>query len=221
MMPSGMPSRRSLVLAAVLATAIATPTASASAQRVPRIIVGASAATARFERSGAGPAITGLVVGLDGRVAFRRFALEASYAQGTLSIDGASAREEDVVDGEAMLAFQALSWLTIRGGPHLRAFVTPAGTERWVRWELRAAVETELVPNAMRADAEFGTAVATDVNASAPEAAAQGASVGVTLRVANSPFGLRLAYAVDRATVGNDATEVLQSVGLRLSVGRR
>lgn len=190
------------------------------AQGGPRLLVGAGASMTRLERLESAPALDGLVLEASGRFAFRALALEVAYRQGALSAEGDEANPEDLVDGEVMLALRALPWLLFRGGPHLRALVTPAGTERWTRWELRVQVDAELVPNAMRADAELITAVAAAVNTSAG-GSAHGASVGVTLRVANSPAELRLSYEVDRASTGGATVEFLQAVGLRVTVGRR
>lgn len=212
---------RAAGFAATVAASLASVSVAAAAQRGPRIVVGVGAATAQLERSGAAAPLSGLLVGAGGRVAFRALALEVAYAQGTLSVDGASSPSEDLVDGEVMLAAQVVPWLVLSAGPHLRALVTPAGTERWVRWEARAHVDTDLVPGALRADAELSTALAAEVNTATGSASALGASVGITLRVANSPFGLRLGYGVDRASTAGGAEQVMQSVGLRLSVGRR
>ena len=190
----------------------------AKAQWLPRVAVGASAAMAQWDRSADPGARTGMLLGAHGRLGWRNAALEVAYAQGTLSPEDDASASEDLVDGEAMLAVTAMPWLTLSVGTHLRALVTPSGTERWVRHEARARVETDLVPGAMTADAEAALALVSDVNSAADGLSARGATVGVNLRVQDSSLRLRLAYSVDRATNGG-ATELLQAISLHATLG--
>src|SRR5690606_14649553 len=104
---------------------------------LPDASLGVSAATARLERSGDPRALNGLMLGANGRIELGTVALELAYAQGTLSREGTAGGSEDVVDGDAMLVVSLRRWLSFAAGTHLRAIVTPAGTERWVRHELR------------------------------------------------------------------------------------
>src|SRR5690606_31362490 len=119
--------------------------------------------------------------------------------------------------GEARLAVRALSWLTVSAGPHLRAFVTPTGTERWTRIEGRIAARSEVVPGVVEAEAEVWNALSSEVNLPDGASGARGARVGLVIDLARSPLALRLFYRVDRAQLTNDRAQVLEGVGLGVS----
>ena len=54
--------------------------------------------------------------------------LDLRYRQGTLSAAG-GAEQHKLVEGQALLGLRFGPWLTLEAGPHVRAYVTPAGTE--------------------------------------------------------------------------------------------
>lgn len=205
---------RRLVLALVAWLAFASPGA---AQARTRLTVGVDAQSARLVREQAPDiALNGIVAAMQAGVAIGRVGLEIGYAQGRLSPDADAANAEELVDGEAMLAVRALPWLVLRGGPHLRAWVTPAGTQRWMRVEGRAEVSGEVIPGRVRAHAEVWSALSTDVNLGVGASGARGGRVGLTMAIANSPLLLRLMYTADRAELADGRADVLEGIGLGL-----
>lgn len=186
------------------------------------VSAGASAQTARFVRS-VEPDLerTGLVLQVHGGVAFGRIGLEGGYRQGRLSTDVAGAEAEDLVEGEVLLVLRARPWLAFHAGPRFRALISDAGTERWTRIEVRASAGGDLVPGRLRAEAEFWRTLGAEVNVTGGADAASGAQVGLGLAIPNSPVGLRFFYALDRAILATGRDELLEGVGLGITLGRR
>jgi hypothetical protein len=169
-----------------------------------------------------GEALSGVVVGGGGRLTLGRVSLEAYYAQGRLSPDTGSAASRDLVEGGAFLVVKPTDWLSLKAGPHLRAFVAPGGTERWVMWEGRAFAEAPILADILRARVGGWIAVASGVNADPGAGGARGGEVGLTLRPPRSALLVRLAYTIDREAMRGDArTETLESVILTVGFGGR
>jgi hypothetical protein len=207
-------NRRSLALP----LALVTPALEAQGLGVT---FGVGAQTSQLLRSQAPDVpLNGLVAHLFAGVSMRRFSLEGAYAQGTLTPEVGNSGDEDLVDGEVMVVFRPLPWLRLRTGPRLRAYLSEAGTERWTRVELGAGVRGPIVPGRVMAQAEYWSALSAEVNTTAGAAGASGGRVSLTLEIPSSPFALQLFYAVDRARLNNARDEVLEGVGLGLTVGR-
>lgn len=209
------PAGRWWLVAGLLA---ATP-ATARAQLTRLIGVGAGASAMNVERPGVQGRIrlSGVAPRFGARIG-GRLGVELTYVEGSLSADSGSAADQDLVDGSALLAFRALPWLTLKAGPHLTGFVTPGGTERWLRWEARGRLENEMIPGRMRAHVELWTALATDVNVAAG-GTGRGAEAGLSLQPGRSPVALRLGYAVDALLIDGGGTTALQSVSFSLRFG--
>ena len=149
------------------------------------------------------------------------FTLEGRYAQGSLTPEtGTLGDGEDLVDGLILLRVQVREWLSVAGGPRLRAFVTPAGTSRWSRIEARARVEGEVIDGLAYAHFEGWYALAVDANVQGGGSGAQGGEAGLSVRLRNTPVALQLTYTADRATFSNGGSEFLEGVSLALRLAR-
>jgi hypothetical protein len=210
------------VAALVLAGALATAPLAAQVSRFAGTDAGAYRVRFHSAWQGGGEALSGFAVGGQTRLVVGHVSLEASYAQGRLTADTGAAAARDLVDGSLALVVRPTHWLALKAGPHLRAYVAPGGTERWVLWEARARGESAIIPGVLQAHVEGWIAVASEVNVAPGAAGAHGGEAGLTLRLAQSPFWARLSYAVDRARMANDArTETVEAVFLGVGFGGR
>ncbi len=214
-------TRPGLALAWLAAGAVA-PVA-LPAQLARHVSGGGGAATVRLRTTaGGGAALSGTAVGGEGRFTAGRLAFDVTYREGSLSADTGTAPARDLVEASVLVGTQPLPGLTLRAGPHLRAYVAPAGTERWVWWEAHARAESGIVGTMVRAHLEGWIALASAVNAPAGAGGARGGEVGLTLWPARRPVWARLAYGVDRGDYGSGAGRViLESVALTVGVGGR
>ncbi len=148
-------------------------------------------------------------------------ALAARYTQGRLSPDTGGAPALDLVEGSLFAAVRPATWLRLEVGPHLRAFVTPGATERWVLWEGRAFVEAPIVTDVLRASVGGWSALAASVNVGPGAGGASGGEAGLALRLEGSPLVFRLSYTVDHATLrSGGGAETLEMVKISLGLGR-
>lgn len=212
--------------AAVLALACVVGARPLAAQ-VRRYLDGeAEVSRARFRSAvpGRSEALSGIAVGIRAFTTGRIVSLEASYAQGRLTASVGSGPSRTLVDGSVRAVAHPVPWLALKVGPHLRAYATSGGTERWVLWEYRARAETPLVAPTLplRAYLELWTALASSVNAAPGAAGARGGAVGMVWRPPRSPLRLRLSYVVDQEKMSNGArTEALEAVVLTVGLGDR
>lgn len=164
---------------------------------------------------------SGSMMGARGAVTLHRFTLDASYAQGAVTPGvGTLGDGEDLVDGAVQLRVWVLPWLSVGGGPHLRAFVSPAGTSRWTRFEARARAEGEIINGIAFAHFEGWYALAVDANVLGGGSGAQGGEAGISIRLPRAPIALQLIYSADRATFTNGGSEFLEGVRFSLAFER-
>jgi hypothetical protein len=169
-----------------------------------------------------GEQLSGLVAGGRVRLVLKPVSLDMAYSQGRLTADTGSAAARDIVEGSLFLTVRPVPWLALKGGPHLRAYAAPGGTERWVLWEGRAHADMPILDGAWLAYGELWLAVASSVNVSPGADGARGAEAGLTIQLPRSPLWARLAYTVDQAKFKNGArTESVQSVVLAVGFGGR
>lgn len=146
-------------------------------------------------------------------------ALDVVYRQGTLNPpDGGEGRE--LVEGQAMLGVRFVRWVTLEAGPRVRAYVTPAGTERWVLWEGHIEAAARVIrPNAW-AYLWVERVLGADIPGSTALDEGQGAEAGLTARLGSAPLWGRLAYWIHQASTGGaQRVETIQGVSARLTVG--
>ena len=160
-------------------------------------------------------AYSGPVLGASGGLVYRRFEVEVRYAEGSLSPEsGTSGGKEDFADGALQLRVRVLPWLAIGAGPHLRAFITPAGTARWTRVEAHGRAEGELIAGVARLQVEGWYAFSAETNVQGGGSGAMGGEAGLTVKLPRVPVSLRLTYIADRATFKGGGAEFVD--GLRL-----
>jgi hypothetical protein len=191
------------------------------AQSGPLLSAGLDAGTVRLAREGPARVVfSGSLLGVHGGIAFRRFGLDAHYAEGTLSAAvGSLSDDEQLADAEVLLRYQLKPWLSVGAGPHLRAFITPTGTAHWTRVDARARVEGEVIPGLARAHFGVWYALSVDASAQGGGTGAQGGEAGLTVRLPRTPFGIQLSYAADRASYVTGSAEFLERVGLSFVMG--
>lgn len=214
---------RSREAAALALCSLAILIARESEAQAPVALTGsAQVTTAQLAREGAlSRSWTGSIMGARAGITFNRFTLEGQYAQGSLTPEtGTLGDGEDLVDGLILLRVRVREWLSVAGGPRLRAFVTPAGTSRWSRIEARARVEGEVIDGLAFAHFEGWYALAAEANVQGGGTGAQGGEAGLSIRLRNTPVAVQLTYIADRATFSNGGSEFLEGVSLALRFGR-
>jgi len=164
---------------------------------------------------------SGAAAGVEGGVRLGRLLqLEAAYLQGTLHPGSGSVDSRDFIDGRAGLGLAPLHWLVVSLGPHVRSYVAPAGTERWVRWEARARVQGPIGLPGLTGHLEGWRVLSAAIDLPGPFDRGQGGAAGITARVGHSPgWWVRLAYAVDRIAI-TGRQETVETVLLVVGVGR-
>lgn len=211
---------RASVRASAVAVLIIAAARPALAQRAIDLSGGASVSSMELSRLGTSTRLlSGPILGAEGRIAFKRFELRGRYLEGTLTPEaGAFGGPEDLADLRLLLGADVGAGVTVGLGPHLRAFITPAGTASWTRIEANVRVDRELVPRLARAEFELSYAVSAEANVQGGGTSATGASLGLLVAVPTWPVAIRVAYSADRATYASGGTEFLDGleIGLRL-----
>ena len=163
--------------------------------------------------------LTGFSAGGSATVAFRRLGFGIRYLEGSLSPSG-DGTGRAIVEGEAMLSVRALSWLSIKFGPHIRSFILNNATERWLFWEARFRTKTHLGTRRVTSSLEFWQALSGNVNAPDPFNGAQGLEGNLRWEISSLPVWLNLGYRIDRSNLGGGSrTEVLEHIFLGVGFG--
>lgn len=208
---------RALLLVTLVASIAARP---ALAQRAIDLSGGASVSSMDLSRVGTSTRwLSGPILGAEGRIGFKRVELRGRYLEGTLTPEaGTFGGPEDLADLRLLLGADVGAGVTVGVGPHLRAFISPAGTASWTRIEANVRVDRELVPRLARAEFELAYAVSVESNVQGGGTSATGANLGVVVAVPTWPVAIRVAYSADRATYASGSTEFLDGleIGLRL-----
>lgn len=178
---------------------------SARGQRPVQLFVEAGATAARV-RSRVGTVAeplngVGMVVGAG--LSARGLLLEARYAEGQLTSDDAAVERRDVADGEILLGISPHRLVTLKAGPHARAYRTPSGTRRWLFWEARVRGTAPIIPSRLDAYAELWGAMAGSTSLSNSFGGARGGEVGATVEIPGTPLAARVAYRIDRGNGDN------------------
>ncbi len=192
--------------------------APAAAQQLSPLALGVEANTLRVTRDVATQQIfAGPVLGATVKGAWRRFELEGHYLEGALTPDGVSGVDgEDFVDARAVARVRIAPWLALGAGPHLRAFITPAGTARWSRMEVHARSEGELIAGVARLRVDLWVAASATSNVQGGGTGALGGEIGVVTRIPRAPVALQVSYIADRATFASGGAEFVEGVRLGL-----
>jgi hypothetical protein len=208
---------RSLFFAAFLALP-----AALRAQEFAPIVLGADATTLRVVRDVAtSQLLEGSVLGAKASFSFRRLQVEGRYTEGSLVPSGLiGAEDEKYVDALVIARVNVNPYLSLGAGPHLRAFVTPAGTARWSRLELHARTEGELINGLARVRIDAWFAASANANVQTGGSGAMGGEAGLLLRIPNTPTALHLMYTADRATFANGGAEFVEGIRIGLVLDR-
>jgi hypothetical protein len=164
--------------------------------------------------------LSGYSAGGDATLAFGRLGVSVRYLEGSLTPTG-TATGRDLVEGEALLSVRALSWLSLKFGPHIRSFLFTGSTERWVFWEGRLRTHAHLGSERISSFFEFSQVLAADVNAAQPFDGGQGIEGALRWEISALPIWLGLGYRIDRSRLGDGArTEVVEHIVLSVGFGR-
>ena len=205
----------------LFATLVSLPTA-LGAQELAPIVLGADATTLRVVRDVAtSQLLEGSVLGAKASFSFRRVQLEGRYTEGSIVPSGVlGAEDEKYVDALVVARVNVNSFLSLGAGPHLRAFVTPAGTARWSRMELHARTEGELINGLARVRIDAWFAASAESNVQGGGSGAMGGEAGLVLRIPNTPTALHVMYTADRATFANGGAEFVEGIRVGLVLDR-
>src|SRR5207249_2613981 len=99
-----------------------------------------------------------------GRAAAEREGARRDPAAGARRTGGSSdSVARDLVEARAFLGVQPWPWLRLSVGPHVRAFVIGAVTERWVLWPVRARAQSALASTPLETYVELWRALSAKV----------------------------------------------------------
>lgn len=162
--------------------------------------------------------LSGNTIGAVAAFGVGRFSLSARYLQGAITAaDGLV--EEDVVAGEALVAFRPVQWVAIATGPQARALVRENGTERWVFWKALLHTEAALV-GPVRGYLDAWRALASDVNVLEPLDHAQGIEGGISAAFGRLPITLHARYRAERISLAGGARlETIERIAVGLTLG--
>lgn len=147
---------------------------------------------------------SGVTIGGGIEVRLGRLRLDLRYLEGGLG-SNQDIPDQDIVEGEVLLGMAPLSWLVLKGGPHIRSYVTSQGTQRWVFWEGRAAATAKLGSPSLLSYLEVWHVFGSDVDAVEEYDSGNGLEGGIRLTLNRLPFWGKLAYRVDHSSLGGGA----------------
>jgi hypothetical protein len=162
---------------------------------------------------------TGLMLGGEGTLISNRMLVRVRYAEGRITPKEGSSDPRDVVEGEALVGFQATPWLTLWGGPSARAYTIGNSDERWLIWTARAAARGTLLPGRMQTFVEVYGAFSGSVGDPPLRAGGRGANGGLEVRLGETgSFWGRLGYRME-STHADGLRETVESVTLSIIYG--
>jgi hypothetical protein len=163
---------------------------------------------------------TGPVLGIEGGMVSDRLQLRVQYLEGRVSpASGTTDSARDVVEGQALVGFRALPWLTLWGGPSARAYTIGSANQRWIIWTVRATGRGTIVPGRVNSFVELYSAFSGSVGDPALPAGGRGLNGGLELRAsASGMFWGRLGYRVESARA-NGLRETVETFSLSFIYG--
>lgn len=164
---------------------------------------------------------SGVALGLEGNVPVWMFEMGIRYLNGSLGSNDVDVNL-DVTEAELQLGLRPLPWVVVKAGPHARAFRTAQSTERWLFWEVRARAEAGLLSPGLGTYLELWGALVGNVNFGRSFGSGRGAEAGLTYHLAARPIWGRIAYRVDRGSIGGGSIyDSVQQVLIGVGYGRR
>jgi hypothetical protein len=163
--------------------------------------------------------LTGLILGGEGLVSSARLVGRLRYAQGRVTgAVGSGAAPRDIVEGEALVGFRAMPWLTLWAGPSARAYTSASSDQRWLFWTGRATARGSLIPGRMQTFVELWGALSGSVSSSTSSAGGRGAEAGLEMRLGQQSFWGRLAYRIESGHA-DGMRETVEATSLSLIYG--
>ncbi len=158
-----------------------------------------------------GPAVAGEAQ-LDLGFAF----LGGSLLEGRFEPPTGPQLRHDLVEAVGLAGLRLWPWLEVGAGPHIRAYVTDAGTERWVWWEVRARVALPLIGSTLGSYLVAWRSFSAESNVVARPGRAQGGAAGLTLWP-EAAWSVWAGYQIDEALLAGGKSETVESLGLGLT----
>jgi hypothetical protein len=142
------------------------------------------------------------------------------YAEGRVNPkSGTTGDPRDVVEGEALVGFRALPWLTVWGGPSARAYTIGSSDQRWMIWTARATARGSLLPGRLQSFVELYGAFSGSVGDPALHAGGRGLNGGLEMRLSQTRmFWGRLGYKIESAHA-TGLRETVETFSLSLMYG--
>jgi hypothetical protein len=168
-------------------------------------------------------ASTGTMIGVEAHVGISRVTVDLSYLQGRLNAETVGDPSRDYVEGDAFLSVVTFPGVILRVGPHARAYLSDAGTQRWVFWTGHLRGEFTLITSpAITAFAEGWMAWTAEVNVSEQFDGGLGGVVGMSARIPGTGFYGRLSYNIEQARMGGGGRlEMVEGLSVVVGFGRR
>lgn len=215
-------------LAAIACGVIALP-ATLHAQRMQFTVAGlASQEIVQSHVDATSTRFTGLMVGAEGMLISDRLLLRVRYAEGKINPKGetgggllgpGSTDPRNVVEGEALVGYRVLPWLTLWAGPSARAYTMGSSDERWLIWSGRASGRGTLLPGRMQTFIELWGAFSGNVGDPPQRVGGRGATGGLEVRLGQSgSLWGRLGYRME-STHATALRETVESVTLSIIYG--
>lgn len=157
--------------------------------------------------------LTGTILSGEGLLASDRLMLRLRYGQGTVSGEEAVAPRE-LVEGEALLGYQAASWLTLWAGPNARAYAAGDTDQRWLFWSGRATLRGTILPGRMQSFVELWKSVSGSVTRPDGAASGRGAEAGLDMRLSGASLWGRLAYRIEQGIADGTLRETVETLAL-------
>jgi len=142
----------------------------------------------------------------------RRFVARLRYGQGHITSDTAA---RDVVQGEALVGYEARPWLHVWLGPRARTFVAPGLSDRrWLFWTGTVSARGEIFPGRVESFAELWQGLTGRLNRPASSASGSGVELGLEAKLAKRPWSLRLAYRIEQGRADGDRRDTVEAFTL-------
>ncbi|MBI4421427.1 MAG: hypothetical protein HY560_11440 [Gemmatimonadetes bacterium] len=212
---------RRVRLAALVAPLLLAPPTMLEAQRGLSASGGPTAAQLRVQSTlpGVNEALSAAAFGFDAGLRIGRLGLALTYLQSNLTGTTPGALSRRAAEGELMVYLTAARWLCFMAGPEIRSYRTDVGTQRWLAWEIRARVETAMLPGIARGYLTVWPVVAASIrNVPEPFASGFGGEAGLTLSPPRLPIWVRLGYRLELFRLDGGARRELID-GVRVSAG--
>ncbi len=206
-------SRQLLVPCVAVASALAF-TAQLHAQSPWTATFGAGAARAivhsRF--GSAQTRLTGSLLSGEAIATRGRLIARLRYGQGHVTSDTAG---RDVVQGEALVGYQARPWLGLWLGPRARTFVASGLSDRrWLFWTGGLGARGGIFPGRVDSFAELWLGFSGRLNRPAASASGRGVEFGLEAIVPRRPLRLRLSYLVEQGRLDDGRRDTVEGFWL-------